>query len=233
MWQLNTFMKIETRGSARSPRLSSAGGTAWMILLTRPSAGATTSPSRVGVTRSGSRKNSAHQTVSTVPIQPSGDHSQNKSRLASANMPMNGSPSRWTGTICRRIEVIIDMLTRLPHSATLFRCMGPRHGYVLDRRLLDWRRVAIGGDHFIADFGELLASRFRFALAVPHAGIEPALCKQHLMGSALHDRALIQHNDLISGHDGREPMRDHERGAVARHPVERVLDLLLGMAVER
>src|SRR5262245_5541783 len=214
MWQLNTFMKIETRGSARSPRLSSAGGTAWMILLTRPSAGATTSPSRVGVTRSGSRKNNAHQIVRTVAIQPSGDHSKNNSRLARANPPMNGSPSRWTGTICRRIEVIIDMLTRLPHSATLlFCCMGPRH--VLDRRLVDRRRVAIGGDHVIADFGELFARRFRFALPVPHAGVEPALGEQRLVGSALHDRALIEHDGLIRGHDGREPMRDHERGAVA------------------
>src|SRR5262249_45362871 len=158
-------MKIETRGSARSPRLSSAGGTAWMILLTRPSAGATTRPSRVGVTRSGSRKNKAHQIVKTGLIQPSGDHSQNKSRPASAKPPMNGNPSRWTGTICRRIEVIIDILTRLPHSAASLRpllcCMSPRRGYVLDRRLLDWRRVAIGGDHFVADLGELLARRFR------------------------------------------------------------------------
>ncbi len=34
-------------------------------------------------------------------------------------------------------------------------------------------------------------------------------------------------------HDGREPVRDHERGAALRHPVERVLDFLLGVAVER
>ena len=34
----------------------SAGGTAVVIRLTRPSAGETTSPSRTGVTRSGSRK---------------------------------------------------------------------------------------------------------------------------------------------------------------------------------
>src|SRR5262245_54866609 len=198
-----------------------------MILLTRPSAGATTRPSRVGVTRSGSRKNNAHQIVRTVAIQPSGDHSQNKSRLASAKPPMNGSPSRWTGTICRRIEVMIDMLTSLPHSAVSFRCfipllhsaasfccMGPRHRYVLDRRLLDWRRVAIGCDHVVADLGELLARRFRLALPVPHAGIEPALGEQRLMGSALHDHALVEHDDLIGGHDGREPMCNHEGGAI-------------------
>ena len=55
-WQSNTLMKIETRGSGRSPRPSSIGGTALMILLTRPSAGDTTIPSRTGVTRTGSRK---------------------------------------------------------------------------------------------------------------------------------------------------------------------------------
>ena len=77
-WQSNTLMKIDTRGSGRSPRSSSCGGTALMTWLTRPSAGATTMPSRTGVTRAGSRKNSAHQSVSTVPIQPSGDQSQNR-----------------------------------------------------------------------------------------------------------------------------------------------------------
>src|SRR6266581_1818339 len=212
-------MKIETRGKARSPRLSSAGGTALMILLMLPSAGATTSPSRVGVTRSGSRKNSAHQIVSTVLIQPSGDHSQNRSRLASAKMPMNGSPSRWTGTICPRIDAIIDMLTPLTHSADLLRCVGPRHGCVLGRHLLghhvlDRRRIAVGRDHFVADFGKLLTRRLRFALAVPHAGIEPALGEQRLMGAALHDHALVEHNDLIGSHDGREPMCDHQGGAI-------------------
>ena len=35
-------------------------------------------------------RNSAHHSVSIVPIQPSGDHSQNRTRLASAKAPMNG-----------------------------------------------------------------------------------------------------------------------------------------------
>src|SRR5262245_43916757 len=169
-------MKIETRGKARSPRLSSGGGTALMILLTRPSAGATTKPSRVGVTRSGSRKNNAHQIVITVPIQPSGDHSQNRIKLTSAKMPMNGSPSRWTGTIWPRIDAIIDMLTPLPYSAALFRSMGPRYGCVLGHHFfLDLRRVAVGRACIVTDLGKLLARRFRFSLAVPHAGVEPAL----------------------------------------------------------
>ena len=55
-WQSNTLMKIEMRGSGLSPRPSSRGGTAVVIWLMRPSAGATTRPSRTGVTRGGSRK---------------------------------------------------------------------------------------------------------------------------------------------------------------------------------
>ena len=55
-WQSNTLMKIDTRGSGRSPSSSSFGGTALPMRLTRPSAGATTMPSRTGVTRCGSRK---------------------------------------------------------------------------------------------------------------------------------------------------------------------------------
>ena len=89
-WQLNTLMNTEMRGSGRSPSPSSAGGSAMVIIETRPSAGDTTSPSRTGVTRTGSRKNSAHHTVRMVPIHPSGDHSQNRTRLASAKPPMKG-----------------------------------------------------------------------------------------------------------------------------------------------
>ena len=89
-WQLNTLMKIEMRGSGLSPRPSSAGGNTCVIIEMRPSAGATTMPSRTGVTRTGSRKNNAHQIVSTVPIQPSGVQIQNRIRLASAKPPMNG-----------------------------------------------------------------------------------------------------------------------------------------------
>src|SRR5260221_14192336 len=77
-------MKIDTRGSGRSPNSSSFGGTASATRLTRPSAGATRSPSRSGVTRAGSRKKYAHQSVATNPNQPSGGHSQNNSRLTSA-----------------------------------------------------------------------------------------------------------------------------------------------------
>jgi hypothetical protein len=83
-------MNIEMRGSGLSPRPSSAGGNTCVTIEMRPSAGATTMPSRTGVTRTGSRKNSAHQMVSNVPIQPSGVQIQNRIRLARAKPPMNG-----------------------------------------------------------------------------------------------------------------------------------------------
>src|SRR3984893_15639272 len=89
-WQLNTLMKIEIRGNGLSPRPSSAGGSTGVTIEIRPSAGATTRPSRTGVTRTGSRKNSAHQIVSKLPIQPSGDQIQNRIRLASEEPAING-----------------------------------------------------------------------------------------------------------------------------------------------
>ncbi len=55
-WQSKTFMKTETRVIGSGGSSSSAGGTAVVIRLTRPSAGETTSPSRSGVVRGGSRK---------------------------------------------------------------------------------------------------------------------------------------------------------------------------------
>src|SRR5580693_1024314 len=102
-------MKIEIRGSGRSPRPSSAGGSTCVTIETRPSAGATTMPSRTGVTRTGSRKNSAHQSVSKTPIQPSGVQIQNRIRVASAKPPINGYPSGWIGGICARMELASDI----------------------------------------------------------------------------------------------------------------------------
>ena len=55
-WQSKTFMKTLTRVRGSAPSPSSAGGTAGAIIETTPSAGLTTSPSRAGVTRGGSRK---------------------------------------------------------------------------------------------------------------------------------------------------------------------------------
>jgi len=45
--------------------------------------------------------------------------------------------------------------------------------------------------------------------------------------------AVLHDEDAVRMHDSREPVRNDERGAALRHPVERVLDFLLGVAVKR
>ncbi len=52
------------------------------------------------------------------------------------------------------------------------------------------------------------------------------------MGAALDDHALVEHENLIGVNDSRKAVGDDQRGAVFRHPIERVLDILLGVAVE-
>src|SRR3954469_22302664 len=58
-WAGKIDRKMLIRGSGRSGRLSSAGGTAFSTRQINPSAGATTRPGRVGGTRGGWRKNAA------------------------------------------------------------------------------------------------------------------------------------------------------------------------------
>src|SRR5690606_7317829 len=70
------------------------------------------------------------------------------------------------------------------------------------------------------------------ALTVPHRGIQPVRGEQRLMRAALDDAAVIDHDNLVGIDDRREPVRDDERGAVARDSVESDLDLPLGVAVE-
>jgi len=53
------------------------------------------------------------------------------------------------------------------------------------------------------------------------------------MCSTLGDAALIEHDDLVGADNGGEPVCDHQRSAVARYAIERLLDLVFGMAVER
>src|SRR6516164_6358003 len=243
IWQLNTLMKIEMRGSGLSPRPSSAGGTACAIIEMRPSAGATTMPSRTGVTRTGSRKNSAHQMVNTVPIQPSGAQIQNRNRLTSAKPPMNGYPSGWIGEICARMELAMDMRSTL----TLPCCEGElsswrsrqaeRQGHALFRGgcdcIIDRRRSAVGRLVVVVDQRQPFARLLGLALPAPHAGIEPVPRQQLTMGSALGDAAGVEHDDLVGADNGRKPMSNHQRCAVFRDPLQRLLDLVLGVAVER
>ena len=53
------------------------------------------------------------------------------------------------------------------------------------------------------------------------------------MAAALDDAAGVHHQDLVGAHHGREPVRDHERGAADADAVELGLDRLLGRGVER
>src|SRR5690349_13311177 len=53
------------------------------------------------------------------------------------------------------------------------------------------------------------------------------------MASAIDDTAMLEYENEVSRHDARQAMRDHERAAVARKPVELLLDCPLGVRVQR
>src|SRR5438552_14448235 len=67
----------------------------------------------------------------------------------------------------------------------------------------------------------------------PHARVRAASKEQLCMGTAFDDAAAFQHENLVSGDDGREPVRDHQRRSVDRYLLELRLDELLGLGVER
>ena len=52
------------------------------------------------------------------------------------------------------------------------------------------------------------------------------------MRAALDDAAMVHHQDLVSVHDGRQPMRDDQRGPVAGDAFELRLDYTFGARVE-
>src|ERR1700730_15509086 len=104
---------------------------------------------------------------------------------------------------------------------------------IFNCHFLDDRRIAVGRNCFIVDQRQLLARALGLTLPVPHAGVEPAACQQLVVGAALDDRPLVEHDDLISADDSREPVRDDERRAVARNTIEGILDFFFGVAVER
>ncbi len=57
--------------------------------------------------------------------------------------------------------------------------------------------------------------------------------QQFLVRAALDDDAVVEHQDHVGADDGRQPVRDHQRGAALGHAIELVLDVPLGVAVER
>ena len=49
----------------------------------------------------------------------------------------------------------------------------------------------------------------------------------------LDDAALVHHQDAVAGEHGREPVRDHDGGALLHQPRERVLHQRLAFGIER
>src|SRR5262245_20104758 len=70
-----------------------------------------------------------------VASQPSGDHSQNSSRLTSAKMPMNGKPSRCNGASWERMDARTDMLLS---SFVLARLCPGHHGFPFQDKSQTW-----------------------------------------------------------------------------------------------
>ena len=68
-------------------------------------------------------------------------------------------------------------------------------------------------------------------------GVEAAPCQQLDVGALLHQAAFVQHQDLVGGQDGGQPVSDNEAGAAwqqrdkpppsadagGRHPQENAL----------
>ncbi|MPM25386.1 hypothetical protein SDC9_71877 [bioreactor metagenome] len=57
--------------------------------------------------------------------------------------------------------------------------------------------------------------------------------KKRLVRAFLDDLALLEHHDPVGIGDGREPVRDGDDGAALAHRVQAVLDVALGLGVER
>ena len=53
------------------------------------------------------------------------------------------------------------------------------------------------------------------------------------MRALLHQAALVEHQHLVGVFDGRQAMRDHQRGAIGHQPLQRVLHQAFGLVVER
>ena len=55
---------------------------------------------------------------------------------------------------------------------------------------------------------------------------------QLLLGAALNDPAVLEHEDLVGAADGGETVGDDDRRAAGEQPVERALDQDLGRPVD-
>src|SRR5689334_2003601 len=77
------------------------------------------------------------------------------------------------------------------------------------------------------------ASAVALGLEVEEGGVAAALGDELIVGAALDDVAVVEHDDLVRHADGREPVRDDDRDLVVRELAEALEDLDLGLGVHR
>ena len=65
-------------------------------------------------------------------------------------------------------------------------------------------------------------------MRVKAVGAQQLLVRSHRMNAA-----TLHHDDPVGVVHGRQPVRDHERGAAVREPLQRRRDLALALGVER
>src|SRR3954464_2377119 len=64
-------------------------------------------------------------------------------------------------------------------------------------------------------------------------GIASATAEQLVMPALLDDLSALDHQDRVGVHDGVQAMRDHDGGAVLAKMLDRLLNLFLGLGIER
>jgi len=69
-------------------------------------------------------------------------------------------------------------------------------------------------------------------LQLDKVAVVAAAREQLLVPTDLEDSPVVEHDDLVGVPDRREPVRDHEDGPALDHPLERRLDLQLGLGVD-
>src|SRR4029079_10446404 len=84
--------------------------------------------------------------------------------------------------------------------------------------------VSVNGRH-------LQALRLLALLPGPHLRIRAIELEQSTMIAALHDASVVHYEDLVGIDNGRQPMRNHQSGAVFRDTLELDLNRLLGARV--
>lgn len=70
-------------------------------------------------------------------------------------------------------------------------------------------------------------------LRLPERSVVATSCQELPVRAAFDDRALVQHDDLVCVNDGRKPVRDDERRAVAGQIHQVAKDLPLGPRIQR